>query len=411
MNAIGVWTRIAIAAGVIVLGWLLFGSRTTDHRHLKASPTRRTWRAVRTMYVSAMLNVLAWPHVIDVLLRTTHAKVGVTPSEVVWVSSTGATLRRYAGRRTRRTPILFVHSVITEPWILDLADDHSLIGHLVDDGHDVYLLDWGTPDRRSTTLGLSKSVAVLRAAERVVLRESSRRKLDLVGYCLGATICLIRAAMHPSPHVRSIAAIAPPVDMEAGGKLARFMRHRLLMPGLLLDGDSCVAPAYIRETFHALRPQAIRSVRLGWRLRKDPGAMAYYGAMARWAWEQRPLAGAMFLDLVALFRSNALHEGTLRIDDTPVDLSDIACRVLVLVAERDHIVPPDSSTPLRTGGPVEIVRIPSGHVSMIVGTGARQSTWPALTRWFSEPSTRAREKAKPKTRPKPRGSRTQRARR
>jgi polyhydroxyalkanoate synthase len=350
---------------------------------------RRTWRSIRSVYLRFALNVLAWPHLVDVALGTKRAAVGVTPSEIVWTSAFGATLRRYGGSRRRKTPILVVGSVIAEPWILDLTDGHSLIGHLVDAGHDVYLLDWGTPSA-SHTFGLAESVDVLVAAERVVLQDAGARKLDLLGYCLGATICLIRAAVEPAGHVRSIAAIAPPVDLEEGGKLAGFMRHKLLRPAYVLDGDSRVPAAVIREAFHALRPQALRSVRLGWTIRGDPKAMAYYGAMARWTWEQRPLAGAMFLDLVSLYRSNAMHTGTLRIGGRTVDLAGVTCPVLVCVAERDHIVPPDSSTALRTGGRVDIVNIPSGHVSMVVGTGARDGAWPALARWFARPPARGR---------------------
>jgi polyhydroxyalkanoate synthase len=281
--------------------------------------------------------------------------------------------------------------VITEPWILDLAEGHSLIGQLVAEGRDVYLLDWGAPVGMCGGHGLRRHVDVLRAAERVVLRTSRKRDLDLVGYCLGATICLISTATEPSAHVRSIVAIAPPIDLASGGKLASFMRHPLLRPAQLLDADGHVPPAVIREAFHALRPRALRSVRLGLRLRHDRDAMAYYGAMARWAWEQRRLSGAMCMDLVDLFRSNALVRGTLDVGGERVELERITCPVLVLVAERDHIVPPDSSLALRTGGRVTVEAIPSGHVSMVVGTGARTWAWPALSRWLKRaPQTRTR---------------------
>ena len=383
MGTIGAWL------GVLVLIWLLLfstvwllGSRTTDRRHLTVGRVRRGWRSVRSAWLSTVLTGFGWPHVIDVLLRTKRTTVGITPSDVVWTSGS-ATLRRYEGRR-RRTPILVVHSMITEPWILDLCDGHSLIGYLVGEGHDVYLLDWGAPGRAQATHGLAEHVRILREAERVVLEESGRRRLDLVGYCLGALICLIRAATDPSRSVRSIVAIAPPIDVSSGGKLGGLLRHRLLRPAQLLDADACVPAAVVRETFHALRPQALRSVALGWRLRRDATATTYYGAMARWAWEQRRLSGAMFLDLVDLYRSSAQLTGALRFDGVTVDLSLVECPVLVLVAQRDHIVPEPASAALETTGPTEVVTVPSGHVSMIVGSGARDSTWPTLTRWFKQ---------------------------
>ena len=50
--------------------------------------------------------------------------------------------------------MLLVYALINKPYILDLRPGNSFVGHLLREGYDVFLLDWGTPgwEDRGTTL-------------------------------------------------------------------------------------------------------------------------------------------------------------------------------------------------------------------------------------------------------------------
>ena len=61
-------------------------------------------------------------------------------------------------------------------------------------------------------------------------------------------------------------------------------------------------------------------------------------AMARWSWEQTDLPGAVFLDLVALHRTNALAKGEWATPAGLVDPDRLRMPLLVVYSERDHIV-------------------------------------------------------------------------
>ena len=95
-----------------------------------------------------------------------------------------------------------------------------------------------------------------------------------------------------------------------------------------------------------------------------------YGAMARWTWEQTPLPGGVFLDLVTLHRTNALAEGRWKGIRGRVDLTRLTMPMLVAYSERDHIV---ASRAEVLGGP-NVIRVgfPGGHVGMLVGNSAPQ---------------------------------------
>lgn len=382
-----------MAAGVgvfLVAVWVSIPSGT-DRRLLHPRPLRRPARWVRSLLVRFALAVIGWPHVVDVLLRTKRAPTATTPKDEVWREGR-TVLWRYRGDRSsararrHREPVLLVHSLVTKPTILDLTPTRSLVGALSAQGFDVYLLDWGDVGWREAGRGLAEHVALLQEAEAQAARASGARRVHLVGYCLGATVALTRLALFPPDRVASFAAIAPPVDLSVPGGFRSTLGSTHLKPVLALDGGSCVPAALVREAFHFLRPMALRTEwrRLRTRSTTSADERAYHDAMARWTWEHRRLPGALFLDLVDLYRTNGLLG---HVDQVPVP-------VFMALAERDHIVPQRSSTALADHLPVETLVCPSGHVSMIVGSGGRAWLWPALADWL------ARHQPRP-TRPRP----------
>jgi polyhydroxyalkanoate synthase len=326
--------------------------------------------------------------VVDVALGTSRAQVAQTASELIWEKGS-ATLRRFGASGGGGEAVLIVHSLVSKPWILDLTPGRSFIEFLVQEGFDVYLIDWGEPGPAQAEVGLSTCTELLMQAEREVLKHAAGNQLHLVGYCLGGLVCLLRAGAREHHHIASIALVATPVDFSIPVALQPWISHRFLFkPAYFLDGSGCVPSQAIRESFHFLRPQALRTVINAWRHRKDPEFRSFYDPLARWVWEHRPLPGRTFFDLVELFRWNGLLKGTVSAGGEIARLEDVKVPVLTLIAERDHIVPSDSSRALSTvrGLDVTMVNMASGHVSMVSGISARSTTWPTIASWIRERS-------------------------
>ncbi|HEU4481357.1 MAG TPA: alpha/beta fold hydrolase, partial [Actinomycetota bacterium] len=368
---------LAVAGSLLFACNWLFATRKTDSRLLGAPLLLRRWRSYRWFWFRIGLNLFAWPHVIDAVMGTRRAPVGITPNELVW-SKGPVTLRRYG--RGEDDPVLVVHSFVSKPWILDLAPGRSLIGFLVEEGFDVFLLDWGDPGAAEATSGLSSYADILRQAEQEVLERAGSERLHLVGYCLGGLLCLLRAGARRHPEVASIIVLATPVDFGIKVALQPLISHRLFKPVYFLDGEGCVPPEALRESFHILRPQALRTVIGAWRRRNDASFRQFYDPLARWVWEHRALSGQMHFDLVDLFRTNAFLRGSLIVSGELARLEDVEVPVLTLIAERDHIVPSASSHALAgvEGLDVTEVTLESGHVSMISGSTATTTTWPTI---------------------------------
>lgn len=380
--AVLVGAAFTFALSLLWLNWL-FATAKTKARLVKAGPVRRLWRWYRSLWLRGPLTLAGWPHVVDVLLRTRRAQVGTTPGEIVWREG-AASLFRFRADVKHPEPVLIVHAAVSQPWILDLTPERSFVAALVGEGFDVYLLDWGEAGSKEARRGLGAYVETLLRAEGVVLKRSGAGRLHHVGYCFGGTLSLIRAAAFAHDAVASIALLAAPVDFAIPAGLQPLMAHRWFKPVYLLDGSGCVPAAAVRESFHALRPQAIRTTLTALRRRRDRAFRAGYDPIARWVWEHRRLPGQMLFDLVALFRTNALVEGTLELGGEVARLENVAAPVLVLIPERDHITPSGSSHVLatRAGIDVTVVNAASGHVSMVAGSVARSTTWPEVTRWL-----------------------------
>ena len=337
------------------------------------------------MWLRLTMYLAGWPHLVDVALRTRKAPVASTPRRIVWRHK-NAVLYRYRGEPKLTEPILIVHALVSKPWILDLSPQSSFVGYLLESGFDVFLLDWGDPDGSDAQMGLSSYGDVLMHAERQVLAATKADRMHLVGYCLGGTLALARMGARSHLGVGSLTLLAAPVDFAIPAGLQPFMAHPLFKPVFLLDRSGCVPPEVVRESFHVLRPQAIRTVVAAWRRRRDVAFRSVYDPMARWVWEHRRLPGRLFFDLVDLFRNNSLVEERLEVAGELARLRDVRCPILLVIPERDHITPSGSSHVLSTVPQlsVTILNAASGHVSMVAGSAAKAHAWPAIAAWLEE---------------------------
>lgn len=366
---------------VVVVAFLLVVPGSTDRRLLRPGPFRRTARSWRTGWARLVGAVLAWPHLLEGLLGLRRNPARQHDADEVWRLGP-ASVQRYravGGRRGR--PVLLIHSFVTSPRILDLAPGRSLVGALVESGRDVYLLDWGHPGPAQAGAGFESYVATAQMVRQFVLQFSGARSVHVAGYCGGAAIAL--AALRDDPAgVASAIALAPPGDTTERWGMQGLLASPVLRPAWALDANGLVPAAFVRESFHLLRPKALRSIAGAWsRGRRDPATRPVAAAQARWVWEQRPIPGGLLFDLAEMSRANALLDR----------VGPIAVPLLVAVAERDHIVPPSSSVAVAelAADRVDVVRCDAGHVAMLSGSAAATNLYPALVEWLERADERS----------------------
>jgi polyhydroxyalkanoate synthase len=317
-------------------------------------------------------------------------EVGATPRELVWSRDTARLWRYRNGAVTSGPPVLVVHSLVSRSYVLDLYRGNSAIAFLLRAGLDVLLLDWEAPDEADADNRLETYADdYLPRAIGAACAATGAPELTVLGYCLGGDLALLCVARHPELPVRNLALMATPVDFSHMGALSGLVQAGRLNAADLVDRSGNVPAASVETAFRLLKPtgEAAQYANL-WQRLCDEEYVTGYQAMNRWVHDHIPFPGAAFGQLVEqLVRDNALMAGTLELGGRRVDLGEVRCPVLSIVAERDHIVPLRAAEPLpRLVGASDAseLRLHAGHVGLVAGRSAAKVTLPGIAGWIRE---------------------------
>ena len=332
---------------------------------------------------------------VKVVVDSLEAPVGQTPKETVWALNK-AKLYRYIPTKPEEerhaVPLLLVYALINKPFIFDLAPGRSYVEYMVDQGFDLYLLDWGAPgpeDRRTTFDDYVTEY--LHRAVRKMLRVSGASEFTMLGYCLGATLAVVYAALYPGTPIRNLILLTAPLDFAAPpeGSMAMWLEEERLDVDRLVGAFDNVPGELIRFWAKMLKPAenfvgAYVSV---WKALDDRAAVQGWQAINRWVEDVIPFAGAAFRQFVQDYvRGNELIKGEHEIEGQRVDLSKIDAALLNVVAKYDHLVSQSQSESLMelvSSEDKELRVIPSTHVGLMASGRARYKLWPELVEWLA----------------------------
>ncbi len=333
----------------------------------------------------------------NILLTTDDALVGATPRDVVWTHR-GTTLYRYqSSQRSHPVPLLLVFALINRPEIFDLRPGGSLVYYLLQQGFDVFLVDWGVPGEEDADMGLEDYVCdELHWAVRETLRASGSDELTLMGWCIGATLCAMYCGLdrgEGQTSVRNLIVLTMPVDGRCSTYAAwtgpEFDTERLaeqwrVIPGPAIDfANKMLKP--VTNFFTTYR-------RLAQGVVDGTARPEAYQPMAKWVADNPPFPGRAWSEWIRwMYQDDALIAGRIRLRGRRVDLRRIDQNLLVVTAGADHIAPREGTMPifdLVTSEDITHFDRPGGHIGLIAGSAARNEIWPDLAAWLAERSER-----------------------
>lgn len=326
------------------------------------------------------------------IVESYEIPVGQTPKKKVW-SLNKAVLYRYEHTHLKYPiPLLLVYALINKPYIFDLRPHNSFVEFMLDQGFDVYLLDWGIPGLEDRNTRFDDYVTkYLSRAVRRMLRDSGATEFTMLGYCLGAVFTMLYACLYPKA-LRNIILLTAPLDFTGESIFAGWLDEYYFDVDRLVDTLGNIPAEWIAVASKMLKPveNYVGAYKTLWERLDDEEKVENWQALHRWAHDGVPFAGEAFRQFVKDYvRANRPIRGELMIEGTKIDFSRIEKPLLNVIAQYDHIVPMSYSTSIMevvssTDKQLEIV--PAGHVGIMGGRGARVKLWPKITDWLKKRS-------------------------
>jgi polyhydroxyalkanoate synthase len=344
----------------------------------------------------AWRRALRFPSVAQAALET---RVGSTPHDVVLEIGTLRLLRYRRETPPRHAdPVLFCYALINRPYILDLQPDKSVIRRYLEQGYDVYMIDWGVPSHADRGLTLEDYVVKrLGSVVQHILSEHGSKNLHLLGYCMGGTLAALFTALEPE-RVKTLTLLAAPIEFGGRETLLNLWAGRKTFDvDAFVDANGNCPAWFLQLCFLCTKPiqNLVEKNIVFYEQMENPRFVTNFFAMERWVNDNIPIAGETFRDFVKnLYQDNQLMRGEFHVGGRRVDLGRIECPLLLLTAKNDHLVAPASTTAIKAAVGSEAIKemsIDAGHVGLVVSSKAHETFWPEAARWIGDRSLLAME--------------------
>ncbi len=310
-------------------------------------------------------------------------------------------LRRYerlvTAERVLQAPLLLVPPLMVASEVYDIAPDVSAVAALGRAGVDVWLVDFGAPEREEG--GMNRTLddhvrAVAAAIDRV--RTATGADVHLAGYSQGGMFCYQAAAVHGSDGLASVITMGSPVDLHRTVKLGEETTERIVsglraalewplahingLPGVLTSTGFKLLSARkeVGQLFDFVRNLHDRNA-----LEKREAKRLFLGGQGFVAWP-----GPAFRKFVdELIVGNRMQSGGFVIDGHSVTLADLTCPILYFFGTRDEMGRPAAVRGIKRAAPnvtvMHEVAVHAGHFGLVVGSAALAVTWPSIVEWIA----------------------------
>ncbi|HWX20268.1 MAG TPA: class III poly(R)-hydroxyalkanoic acid synthase subunit PhaC [Candidatus Binatia bacterium] len=325
--------------------------------------------------------------------RAQRIRKGVTPAETVYEEDR-LQLRRYLSEQKPRfkTPMVFIYALVNRPYILDLKKGRSVVANFVERGFDTYLVDWGIPTSADRHLTLDDYINGYLVNVLDYLRERTGvEKVNVLGYCMGGTMSAMFTALHQE-RVKNLMLLAAPIDFATNDSLLNvWTRPENFDVDKFVDAFGNCPPDFLQAMFLLLRP-------VGNLLEKPVNFYEHmheekfiedFLTTESWLNDNIPVPGEVYRQFVKyLYQKNLLTQNRMPVGKHIVNLRNIVCPVLNIMAGKDDLVPCAQGTPFNdlvgSKDRKSILLEGSGHIGLAIGSRAQKEVWPQACQWLAQ---------------------------
>ena len=278
-------------------------------------------------------------------------------------------------------PVIFVPSLVNRAYVLDLAENISMMRFLAAEGLRVRLLDWGWPGEIERGFGLTDYI--VGRLERAVA--ASGEKVALIGYCMGGLLTTALAQRRPDL-VAALGLLATPWDFHAeDAAQAQQLAGQLPMLEPMLGFGRTMPVDMLQTLFAMLDPGGIAKKYSGFG-RIDPNSprARRFVMLEDWLNDGIPLVAPVAREcMTSWYGANAPARGEWRVAGQAITPQALDIPAFVAIPAQDRIVPPESARPLATLlRQATVIEPRAGHIGMVAGSTAEAALWRPLLAWI-----------------------------
>lgn len=325
--------------------------------------------------------------------RAERVKKGVTPSEIIYQEESLKVLR-YIGNSPpkHKTPLIFIYALVNRPYILDLKKGRSVVAHFVERGFDTYLVDWGIPTYADRHHSLDDYVNgyMVNVADYICERTGAKQA-NLLGYCMGGTMSAMFTALHQK-RVKNLMLLAAPLDFSSKDSLLSVwtQSENFDVDKFVEAFGNCPAE-FLQSVFLQLRPVGNlieKPIRFAENMQEEKFLDDFF-TTETWLNDNIPVPGEIYREFVKyLYQQNLLTQNRMRVGQRVVNLQEITCPVLNIMADQDDLVPCSQGLPFTdlvgSKDRKTLLLKGSGHIGLAIGGKAQHEIWPPACDWLAK---------------------------
>lgn len=267
-----------------------------------------------------------------------------TPGKVVFRNELIELLHYEPKTKTcHELPVLVTPPFINKYYVMDLAEDKSLVGGLLDSGYSVFMISWVNPDAEladNNFFDFMKKGPI--AAIDVVKEITGKDKVNLTGFCVGGTLSAVTAAYlrgKGDESINSLTLLTTLLDFSQPGEVANYLSQDMLE---MIEQNADIKGVFDGRIM-AMSFSLLRENSLFWSFfienylkGKDPAPFD----ILYWNSDSTNIPASCFKQYLRLtYWENKIREaGAVEIDGVPIDLGNIDMPVYFLTTVADHIV-------------------------------------------------------------------------
>lgn len=316
----------------------------------------------------------------------------MTPYEVAYSEGKMRLLHFTSPVKKRvRTPFLITYALINRYHILDIHPQKSWVRNLLEQGFDLYMIDWGTPTKMDRYLGFDDYVnGYMDNCMEFIIERSSVDRVSLQGYCTGGTLAAVYTSLHPEK-VKNLVLTAPVIDGSRDSTVvANLAKH--IDVDAMVDVVGNMPPEFMYYVFSILKPfeQGFEKYIQFFKNIHKKEYVENFIRVEKWLSDTPPVSGELFREWIKnVYQDNLLIKNKMYVDGKQVNLRNITIPVFTQVAVGDHLVSPECSMPIHyaISSDDKVLRIyATGHVGMIASSFSQKRVLPELGQWLTERS-------------------------